>query len=153
MEFSLLNNPAAFTVRVATFRGDETMDLEEIEQWQDKHRGSSKLAEAAEKANRVTTALRRQGFEAYEFHDRHESYVTVGSFESMGRTLETGAVEMNPMVHQIMEKFRARQETLPGGGAAGLVPVRVDGISLDVQPLPIEVPQRSAASVFSASRR
>ncbi len=153
VQFSLLDAPGDYTVRIATFRGEETMDLEEIERLSGSRGASGKLAEAAVKAHRVTTALRRRGVEAYEFHDRHESIVTVGSFASTGRPLRNGAVEINPAIHQVMNQFRAREEVLPGGGAAGLVPVSVDGISLDVQPLPMKVPRPSMATAVAGKRR
>ncbi|MCO6454303.1 MAG: hypothetical protein J5I93_03220 [Pirellulaceae bacterium] len=153
VEFSLLDNPGKYTVRVATFRGQETMNLEEIERLQDNSGGSTKLAEAADRAHRVAMGLRRRGVEAYEFHDRHESIVTIGSFESLGRTLDNGSLELNPAVHKVMKDFSARQEVLPGGGAAGLVPVNVDGVPLDVQPLPIEVPRQSVSTALRAARR
>ena len=39
------------------------------------------LEEAAENAHILTESLRQQGYEAYEFHDRDQSIVTVGSFD------------------------------------------------------------------------
>jgi hypothetical protein len=41
------------------------------------------LVIAGENAHKLTVALRSVGWEAYEFHDRSESYVTVGSFDQM----------------------------------------------------------------------
>ena len=40
---------------------------------------------AGENAHKLTVALRSKGWEAYEFHDRYESYVTVGSFDDLQR--------------------------------------------------------------------
>jgi hypothetical protein len=153
VEFSLLDAPRDYTLQIATFRGEETMILDEIERLSNSRSASGKLAEAAVKAHRVTMALRKRGVEAYEFHDRHESIVTVGSFATMGRPLENGTVEINPAIHQLMNQFRAREEALPGGGAAGMVPVNVDGISLDIQPMPIKVPRPSVAAAVAGKRR
>jgi len=44
----------------------------------------SELEAAAEKAHRLAKALRMKGYDAYEFHDRYASIVTVGSFNSAG---------------------------------------------------------------------
>ena len=88
VEYSLLKNKKRYTVRVASFRGASTMKLPEI-----KRNGAglpSKLEEAAIKAHELTLALRKQGVEAYEFHDRYESIVTIGSFDSVGRRGRTG---------------------------------------------------------------
>src|SRR5687768_5618467 len=76
VEFSLLDCPGQFSVRVATFRGESTMDLTKMgtESGSPFHTGlfngePSKLELAAEKAHKLTVALREQKIEAYEFHD------------------------------------------------------------------------------------
>jgi hypothetical protein len=108
----------------------------------------SRLAEAAEKAHLLTQALRKRGVEAYEFHDRHESMVTVGSFNSVGTPRQDGRTEINPAVLKIMSDYGAYQQQLPGQ-QAGLVPRSLNGISFDVQPTPVEVPQRSIATDYA----
>lgn len=151
VEHSLLDNPKRYTVRVATFRGASTMKLDEIER-QGKNL-PSKLEDAAIKANKLTTALRKQGVEAYEFHDRYESIVTVGSFDSVGTQLPDGKMELEPRVHQVMKKYSAQQQQLPGQSSIGLVPRQMNGVPFDVQPMPVEVPQRSLASAYAPSNR
>ncbi|MDP6466175.1 MAG: hypothetical protein QF918_00440 [Pirellulaceae bacterium] len=145
VEFSILKNPGAFTVRVATFKGKETTNAREIEAIERTGRISNKLELAADRAHRLTMALREQGIEAYEFHDRYESIVTVGSFDSDGKELETGQVEINPGIHNIMKQFAATQQRLPGQQGIGLQPRRLNGVNFDVQPLPMRVPRRSIA--------
>jgi hypothetical protein len=86
-EYSLLQNPAKFTVVVATFQGKSEILSEGSER---KVRPvSSALSDAAERAWELCTALRRaksygydRDYEAWVFHDRYSSIVTVGSFES-----------------------------------------------------------------------
>ena len=153
VEFSLLGNRSEFTVRVATFRGEETMNLDEIERLTGSRVKRGKLADAAMKAHRVTVALRARGVEAYEFHDRYESTVTVGGFQTLGRPLENGSIDLNPAIHQIMNQFRAREETLPGGNAAGMVPITIDGVAIDIQPMPIKVPRRSIGAAIARGGR
>ncbi len=85
----------------------------------------------------MTVALRTKGYEAYEFHDRFASIVTVGSFNSVGTPRSDGKIEINPMIHQLMQVFAAK----PMGGE--LVPKQVIGILCDIQPIPVEVPKRS----------
>jgi hypothetical protein len=143
VKFSLLKNPGAFTVRVATFKGKETTNAREIEAIERSGKVSNRLELAADRAHRLTMALREQGIEAYEFHDRYESIVTVGSFQDDGRELENGQVEINPGVHRVMKQFSAIQQRLPDGRSIGLQPKRLLGVSFDVQPLPMRVPRRS----------
>lgn len=150
VEYSLLDNPGKFTVKVATFRG-AMIDQRDIDKL-DGSKPSNKLEIAADKAHRLTMALRKHSIEAYEFHDRTESCVTVGSFESDGKLLPSGAVEINPQMYAIIEKYKAVPRNLPGHKVVGLQPRVLDGITFDVQPLPIEVPRRSVSADYSRPR-
>ncbi len=100
VKHSLLENPSTYSVRVATFRGESTFQLNEIKEKEreqnflkraGKPLRSSKLAEAADKAHQLTVELRRMGVDAYEFHDRHESYVCVGGFDWISKQDASGA--------------------------------------------------------------
>ena len=64
--------------------GSMTLTLSANETIAPRSSGRSKLEEAAYNAHLLVVALRKQGVEAYEFHDRHESLVTIGSFDSVG---------------------------------------------------------------------
>jgi hypothetical protein len=151
LNYSLLNNKGRYTVRVASFRGSSTMKLDEIDR---QGRGlPSKLEEAGVKAHDMTQALRKQGVEAYEFHDRYESIVTIGSFDALGRDLPDGKTELDPRIVDIMKKYGAQQQQLPGQASVGLVPRDLKGIPFDVQPLPVEVPKRSVAAAYAPSNR
>jgi hypothetical protein len=107
VQYSLLDCPAAYTLRVATFRGFGVVDPRKIEQIEDGKRMQSRLAEAAEKAHQLTLALRRLGYEAYEFHDRDQSIVTVGSFPSFGQQLPDGSKLLAPAVQAMYATFAA----------------------------------------------
>lgn len=151
VEFSLLQNPAKFSVRVATFRGSSTMKLDVIDKG---GKGlPSKLEEAAVKAHQLTEALRKQNVEAYEFHDRYESIVTIGSFDSIGTRRADGKIELNPGIHGIMRKYGAKRKRLPGQAAMGLVPEQLNGITFDVQAVPVEVPRKSVAAAYAPNNR
>lgn len=149
VEFSLLDCPARYSVRVATFRGKDTMILNEIDRLNKEDQVTDKLAEGAEKAHALTAALRQLGYEAYEFHDRHESIVTIGSFESVGEPRPDGKTEINPAVHEVLEKFKAKppKQSLPGIAGA-IRPEKLKGISFDIQPIPIAVPQKSIGTDY-----
>ena len=113
------------------------MKLDEIER-QGKNL-PSKLEEAAVKAHELTMALRKQGVEAYEFHDRYESIVTVG-WESLDRGRErrnTGRHDRAAAGHpagraekpsdvQRLAAESAPEAELPGQDAVGLVPALVE---------------------------
>ena len=147
VEHSLLKNPGKYTVKIATFRGSTTMKLDEIDQ-----NGKdlpSKLEEAAIKANELTLALRKQGVEAYEFHDRYESVVTVGSFDSVGTQRQDGKTDIAPDVFKVMNTYGPKRKPIPGQASYGLVPVSVNGIMCDVQPVPVEVPKTSIAAAYA----
>ncbi len=75
---SLLDCKGQYTVKVATFTGAVLLDQKKIEEVEHGKRMASRLAEAAEKAHKLTTALREKGYDAYEFHDRESSIVVRG---------------------------------------------------------------------------
>lgn len=156
VRYSLLKCPGKFSVRVATFRGSVIIDQNKI-QAISKGSGSmkSRLGMAADKANRLAEALRAQGIEAYEFHDRHESIVTVGSFKSTGEPRPDGMTEINPSILKIMKAYGPRRQLLPNGDSAqlaGLQPRTLGGIAFDVQPRAVHVPRRSIAADYSRSK-
>lgn len=158
VKYSLLDCPGPYTVQVATFTGRVVFDQKVIRDVQEKGKEMpSMLAEAADKAHRLTMALREKGYEAYEFHDRYASIVTVGSFSSVGAPRSDGKIEINPDVLKIMETFGADKNL--GIGAAPQVgqpkTINVRGekgqqrITLDVQPIPVGVPTRSIAADYT----
>jgi hypothetical protein len=147
VEYSLLKNPGKYTVKIATFRGATTMQLDQIEQ--NGKELPSKLEQAAIKANKLTVALRKQGVEAYEFHDRYESVVTVGSFDSVGTQRPDGKTDITPAIFRIINTYGPKRKPIPGQDAYGLVPTAVAGISCDVQPVPVEVPKTSIAAAYA----
>ena len=94
-------------------------------------------------------ALRQKGYEAYEFHDRYASMVTIGSFNSVGTPRPDGKIEINPQAHAIIETFGAERKVIPGQAAPQLgKPKSEAGIGLDIQPMLVEVPKRSLAAQY-----
>jgi hypothetical protein len=93
VEHSLLKCPGKYSIKVATFRGRTLLKAanDDIEDDQRTRQATEHdpLVQAAKNAHDLTVALRSKGWEAYEMHDRHESYVCVGSFNEMQR-LEDG---------------------------------------------------------------
>jgi hypothetical protein len=89
-EYSLLTNKGRYSVVVATFQGRYYTQLSR--EAAEDHKFSlnnSPLSDAAERAWELCSALRHarslgyeREFEAYVYHDRYSSIVTVGSFDS-----------------------------------------------------------------------
>ena len=146
VKYSLLKNRGNVTVKVASFQGDSTINMSKIADLEFSGEVSDKLEVAADRAHRLTVALRKRNVEAFEFHDRHESIVTIGSFESEGKPLADGTVEIDPKILQIMKNYGAARQTLPGRQDLGLQPRTMDGIPFDIQPMPLPVPRRPAGA-------
>lgn len=134
---SLLDCPGRYTVRVATFTGAGTFDQKAIEAGDEGAKLESRLVEAAEKAHRLTVALRRSGWQAWEFHDRESSMVCVGSFQQVASPQANGAPSVNPEITRIIRELGPDPTKLAAGA---IMPRSIDGIMLDVQPKPIDVP-------------
>jgi len=145
VEHSLLDCPGKYTVQVACFKGNVVIDQGEIQKIEQGKPIDSRLTQAAVKAHRLTEALRLKGWEAYEFHDRYASIVTVGSFDSVGTPRPDGRTEINPQLHKVMQAFGAKRPDLPGAPTGAVQLKSLLGIPFDIQPIPVEVPKRSIA--------
>jgi hypothetical protein len=154
VEFSLLKCPGKYTVQVAHFTGRVILDQKEIRAVSSGTKNmESRLAEAADKAHRMTVALRRKGYEAYEFHDRAASIVTVGSFNQVGATRPDGRIDLDPKVFTLMQTFGGDQVSLPGQPNGSMQPKTISEggrtIPFDIQPIPVEVPKQSLSAAFN----
>jgi len=139
VEYSLLDCPGKYTIQVATFKGSVVIKQDEIHAIENGKPMKSKLDEAAAKADQLTKALRVKGWEAYQFHDRYASIVTVGGFESVGTSGAGAQINLHPEIYTIMRTFAAE----PAAAGAGVRPKSLVGIPFDIQPIPVEVPKRS----------
>ena len=140
VENSLLDCPGRYSVRVALFTGAGTFDQKAIEQGESVEL-ESRLVEAAESAHRLTEALRRRGFEAWEFHDRESSMVCVGSFQQLTVPAADGRQVIHPGIAKVAEKLGADPEKLAQGE---IMPRSIDGVLLEIQPKPVDVPRMPA---------
>ena len=148
LKHSLVLCQEKYTVRVARFQGNAIVDQRKIDHIrQGAEEMTSRLAVAAAQADKLTTALRELGVEAYQFHDRTQSIVTVGSFESVGTRRGTQLV-LDSEIRRVIEQFRPEQVHLPNGGF-NVPPKVVEGIPCDPQPVPIEVPRYSVSSDYA----
>ena len=150
VQYSLLNCPGKYTVKVAEFTGEIIIDQKKIREASQRAVDGDKLAEAGEKAEKLTEALRLLDYEAYCLHDRYASIVCVGSFDSVGTPRQDGKIEINPQIHRIMEFFRAQPANVPGQPSAVKAKELV-GITFDWQPVPVQVPRASIGANYSRS--
>jgi hypothetical protein len=144
----LLDCPGKYTVQVATFTGKVIIKPSEIAEIETgKKHMDSELADAAWKAHRLTEALREKGYEAYEFHDRYASIVTVGSFDWSDQPGPNGQKQLNPAIQKLITRFQAE----PSKSAGGQVEAQsLLGIPFDPQPIPVHVPRRSIGATYAA---
>ena len=118
VEHSLLDCPGRFTVQVATFRGKSVLQPNGQPPkepggigWLWGKKNAEPLVEAAENAHLLTEDLRKHGYDAYEFHDRTESLVAIGSFDHVGERLANGQLAPTPEVQRIIQTFGAAYDT------------------------------------------
>jgi len=137
VEHSLLDCPGRYSVRVATFSGAGTFTDQEAAADPDAA-FESRLVKAAEKAHRLTAALRRQGWQAWEFHDRESSVVCVGSLGQLTIEQQNGTQQPHPELVRITKALGPDPEKLAAGT---ILPRRIEGILLDVEPRPVDVPR------------
>ena len=158
VKYSLLDNAGRFTLCVATFRGDTMLDKPHSAAAANSSTITNRLVEAADKAHRLTVALRAKGYQAYEFHDRHQSIVAVGSFDSLGTKMRDGSTKLHSDIHSLVKLFSAGYDSGATSGISRsllpnvrpqLAPKKLLGIPFDVDPLPIKVPKRSIASDYA----
>ena len=121
VEHSLLENPARFTVRIATFRGDNSVVPPGKQISTEVDQESDALDRAAKLANIATMLLRSQGIEAYQFHDRVSSIVTIGGFDSIGGNNAEGVFAYDPRIQEVLRTFGGVRDVK--GSQYGAVPV------------------------------
>ena len=156
VEHSLLKCPKRFTVRVATFQGNAVTDFGTGGAASKPKELSDNLDHAADKANRLTTALRVKGVEAYEFHDQYASYVTIGSFDELGPQIPNGELQFSPAIRQILDeycgycavdaKLRSSQAMTKVQSVKSL-----DDIPFDIEGKPMAVPRSGTSKLYGGS--
>ncbi len=117
MEYSLVKCPAKYSLVVASFRGKSAMHvnkaaLDKTIGKLDKKLGTT-LDDAGMNAWRMTEALRTakslgydQDYEAYVYHDRYQSVVTIGAFDN----------PRDPRIGMLVRKFQSKVRTNPKNG-------------------------------------
>ncbi len=177
LEHSLLKCPGKYTIKVATFKGRSSLKSarDGISDTQTrKAKKDDPLVVAVKNAHLLALALREKGWEAYEFHDRRESYVAVGSFDEGQQSSAGKLVLSNRDAQTIIDTFGAKTpnnffnrpaqqdlqleqlkkrqfQTLLGNQgkvANGFYPKKFVGLPFDIYPEPIHVPKHSISSAY-----
>jgi len=178
LEFSLLECPGKFSIKVATFRGRSSIKgpLKGTGDRTRKAKKNDPLVQAASNAHLLTIALREKGWEAYEFHDRTESYVTIGSYDKISTKLPDGRIVPTrdaqiiintfgastpsnifnrPAVQDTMLENQKKQEfsaLVARSGISqvpnGFHPKRFVGMPFDIQPEGVTVPRKSISAAY-----
>ncbi len=156
VDHSLLACPGKFTVRVASFTGKQVTDFGNGSPASKMSDPTDALDLAALSAHELTTALRREGQEAYEFHDRFGSYVMVGSFDSLGQEMSSGQFQYNAAILQVIDKwcgYRVVDTRDPASGATGKKTSlkSLDKIPFDVDGKPMAVPRAATSKLYSGA--
>jgi hypothetical protein len=160
---SLLDCPGRFTVRVASFRGPEVVSVSTNAKLKAEE-PTNALDKAASKAHKLTESLRSRGVEAYEFHDRFGSYVTIGSFNDLGQEIE-GQFQYDPKIVAILNQYcgyeivKARDKATQAEMQTMSVKTEVinskDGgrtlIPFDIEGKPIAVPKTQSSKIYGGS--
>ncbi|MEZ6136893.1 MAG: hypothetical protein R3C53_18515 [Pirellulaceae bacterium] len=156
VKFSLLDCPGRFTVRVASFRGQEATDFGSGRQAAKLDEKPDLLGEAGDKANTLAVALRKKGVEAYEFHDRFGSFVTIGSFDKLGDEVGPGQFQYNPAMIAILQKYCGYQVLQFNDPITGAISKRTSlkseaKIPFDIEGKPMAVPRLETSRLYSNS--
>ena len=154
VKFSLLDNPDKYTVRVASFRGQVIIDQKKINEILTNQRTTdNRINDTDDKAEALTAILRKKGVEAYVYHDRHESIVTIGSFAEIGKKTQDGTIDLAPEVAHIIQTYGPSRKPLKGNGVAlaGIQPKAINNFVFDIAPQPVLVPRRSIATDYLSS--
>lgn len=179
-ENNLLSCPGKFTVRVAVFTGEDRG----VGGWGGASRQENndenkvpQLVIAAERAALGTKALRLAGYDAYQFHDRTQSIITVGSFNELGKADQRNRFVYDPLIQEIVARFGATtQVTRTQFGVSQTPRILFDLVSqkqipelnvgdeksrlrwftkyaipFDLKPTPMAVPKPAASSIYSGS--
>lgn len=149
-EYNLLTCPGKYTVVVATFEGLGTIvDGHKEKEFEPSGKRLDKFAADADK---MVKKLRSDGVEAYQFHDRTRSLVTVGSFDVLGRELPDKRFEYAQDVRQTIEQYRAFNERYARPmGQKGIAANHAAMIPFDINPAPIAVPKTSKRSLYNGA--
>jgi hypothetical protein len=147
-EYSLMQNKGKYTLVVASFEGKSVMQVANTK-WKDVDKTftvSNSLDEAAYSAWELCKSLRlhERKYDAYVWHDKYSSIVTVGSFNSpddprIAEMIKLFGAKLKPHPQTGQDVLVAETLTIPFKTAPGTLPDK--RWMFDPQPKVIEVPR------------
>gem|GEM_PF-3594760 len=143
---TIYNNPGPYTLVVARFTGRSTYSESDKDFFDDSNLKNSPLATASDEAELLAAELnkdpmlKKAGMEAYVYHDRKKSVVTLGSFPEM---IESKDLPRNQKVQSIRQHLdKLNQQYLNSGKfQSPLAPV-------DVMNVPQRAQQQKSSNGF-----
>ncbi|MBS0264762.1 MAG: hypothetical protein JSS02_22700 [Planctomycetes bacterium] len=107
-EHSLFENKGKFTLVVASFYGQSTVNQAEFSKMDEAILDKKKvtLDQAAKESWELMKTLRKLGFPAFVYHEQFRSIVTIGEFKSPN----------DPKMQELFERFRAKPDVDPKTG-------------------------------------
>ncbi len=165
-EYSIMENKGKYTLVIATFTGKSQTEVgnSKIKKAIEEFEVTGSLDDAGSRAWKVAKMLREgmidgrnkgKKYDAFVFHDRYKSVVTVGSFDS----------KTDPRITQFVDVFGAKTIAGPNGkpllaGEGIVIPGNVpDPVIFDPKPKLIDVPKLTAEastsrpSLFGSSKK
>ncbi len=146
---SLLDCEGKFTVVVKTFEG--MGKLVSAATNSNFEPSSERMDKYAADADKMVRELRAQGVDAYQFHDRTRSIVTVGSFDTLGRELPGGDFEYDPAIRSVAQEYSAFNSKVAHQYGQGIAANHIAMIPYDVKPTPIAVPKATKRSFYNST--
>jgi len=147
IDHSLLENKGKLTLIVASFYGKSQMRPKEFKDFdnmlkRDAKRENVSLEQAGRDSWTVMSFLRSKGYDAYVYHERFRSIVTVGAFKSAN----------DPQIARLTYEFKAKEKLNPETKQTGLfaeainIPSKKKGeppqmLMMDPVPQLMEVPR------------
>ncbi len=147
--FSLLECEGKFTVVVKTFEGMGKLVSASADP--NFEPSIERMDKYAADADKMVRELRAKGVEAYQFHDRQRSLVTVGSFDTLGRELPDGGFEYDAAIRAVAEEYSAFNSQKAYSVGPGIAANHVGMIPFDVKPTPISVPKATKRSLYNST--
>lgn len=142
-EHSLTENRGKYSLIVASFYGKSQVKSSKFAEFDKLLKRKDSLTNAAVESWALTRTMRSRGMEAYIYHDRYRSIVTIGSFDSPS----------DPRIPRLVQMFCAKYRKHPNTGQEVLVSEAIQVPSdkkgapplkswtMDPEPKLIEVPR------------
>lgn len=112
IDHALVGNKKKYTVKIATFTGKSVTPIgnstykgkEGLFEKELQNSSKYNIVRAGEDAAQLTRALRQKGYAAFVYHDKYQSVVTMGGFDTKD----------DPVIREIFQAFSAKMKDDPG---------------------------------------